>query len=659
MLKLLLILITFSSHVFAEGRIADKNIAKFLEQQGVGKNMTTQSWNNLKKVLKKLQDDEVYTLKNGHEFLQYALDMMEKSQDQEAKVKLQAFMLAKRIIYSLRANDISQGGLPAIGEILHIAYQLTSSIPYLDSKERLKPLGAKATLESPYLVDPKKPGQYVSRAQLKNMSAWQVSDLDIAAGHPAWRSQLELQTQGQKDYWKYLEELSENEIWNHYSKKKKAKAQKYSLEKARRVLFFSKIKDTATAPKIEAKDAYGEKWKVKWGLEVQTAPLASRLYVKLGARYSDLVYANEPGVEGLVLILGDPKKKSSCDNINTVKWLSYCLLESRYNFNLNPYLQEVGVIDSKNVNRILKNLAQGGDKKYSPKSLMGRRFVTFKESSVELQSKTKEMRGGPAPGDILGSLQDRVARSLVLFNMWIWNTDSKDDNNKSALVPNLMKEGKADYVEFIHDLGASLGSPLEAGNPNGLGTGRKFARFGRFLTREPKIIFDQFMLYRPRSWGKATYADTLWMAKKIVQMSNQDLQEISKSSLWPDFMQKAFVYKLAARRDQLAKLFNLKVTHSAATLPKNAGAQLKTKAQRIAWAKYYAIPVSMLEKELKRASKSHDYTDWTMVNGEVAYCSQSVIVNLLEKYHFPTGLTRRVDRRSDDEPLAACSFAGR
>jgi hypothetical protein len=52
-----------------------------------------------------------------------------------------------------------------------------------------------------------------------------------------------------------------------------------------------------------------------------------------------------------------------------------------------------------------------------------------------------------------GVRSDRAKRGLAVFTYWIHNKDAKDDNNKG-----LVDAADATYVEYMHDMGASLGN---------------------------------------------------------------------------------------------------------------------------------------------------------------------------------------------------------
>lgn len=132
-----------------------------------------------------------------------------------------------------------------------------------------------------------------------------VKEVHINQHHPVWHSD-----HIKRDTWIELEDQYNQSMSLILDKQ-------YNLKTAHKVLFINKIKDTATNPKITTKDAYGVKWKLKWGREVYTEPIANRLYLKLGGKMTDLVYAQRSGSKGVTLILADKKTKGSCKHINT------------------------------------------------------------------------------------------------------------------------------------------------------------------------------------------------------------------------------------------------------------------------------------------------------------------------------------------------------
>ena len=154
----------------------------------------------------------------------------------------------------------------------------------------------------------------------------------------------------------------------------------------------------------------------------------------------------------------------------------------------------------------------------------------------------------------LGGSQDRAARGLYLFSLWLAARDSKDDNSKTYFLKSPgSKSTLTGHFEGQHDLGVTLGTMGAAGRINGFRVGNDFLR----MNRSGAIVGRGTFVYKPRAFWNATWADSKWMAIRIAELSDGELRQAVAASHWPDFMQEALFYKLACRRNQIARLFGV------------------------------------------------------------------------------------------------------
>ena len=267
---------------------------------------------------------------------------------------------------------------------------------------------------------------------------------------------------------------------------------------------------------------------------------------------------------------------------------------------------------------------------------------------------------GPVASSTLGATEDRVARGLLVFNMWINNIDCKDDNAKSVMFEDDNTREKI-YVEYQHDLGSSMGNPGQTGKVNGL----KNSSFVTANKTSNTLEFNQWLLYRPIAWEKATFADAMWMAKKIATIRKSDLEEVFSYSLWPDFLQQTFVRKMQVRRNAILQEFGLTnlIPAGEDQIPEvNIKVSLKTLQDRQAAASKYNINLHALNKMLQNANLLNNvegrsaYVDVLVRKSRINNCEKSAIVNLLEKGPNPSGIERRIKRSRDDKPLMDCTF---
>jgi hypothetical protein len=578
------------------------------------------------------------------------------------------YVTTLRIVYS--ARSVSRVGLRNENMVMKVPRLATRGFtraPFTPPKALNSPIGLhRAKKESHFLVESNSAERFVSLTSLASMTTLQIASLDVSESHPNWYSR---KTMSQKtNSWADLENWVNTGVTARLQKEGIVNTDAgYDLNQARRVLIISEIKSSATSPKISARDIYGLKWKVKWGNEVQSEPIANRLFVKLGAKNADLVYANEPGVKGLVLVLASPDEphqdsENDCERIVSVDQLKQCLLSSSYNFNIQPYILTSGTLNRGNEDIVLEQMEPGLRNK-----LRGRQYLTFRESGVEFSGSKVMKRGGPAAGSLVGADRDRVGRGLLLFNSWIKNIDAKDENNRGAILKDFNGK-KAVYVETQHDLGASLGvsKGIEyfPAMINALETDfLEVQSENEFGWADPNqfVKISGQLLYKPRAWERSTHADLLWMARQISQLSIKDIEEAVRSNQWPDFMVEAMTYRLVARRNQIAKVYGTAVIDGSSWKAPSRFVDLTTPQKRSAVAARYGLSQTLLDQALNRArlldaAGMSTYVDVPARSGTVTPCNSSLLVNLLEATVNPSGLSRRATRTRDDIPLAYCSW---
>ncbi|HKQ61357.1 MAG TPA: hypothetical protein VJS92_08685 [Candidatus Polarisedimenticolaceae bacterium] len=582
----------------------------------------------------------------------------------DADAKAAAFPALKSMVYSVRSELQGKRKGNKLKVALSVLHNLSLKLPFLTREERARPLApAEARLEAANLEDPRTGKVYRAPADLAGLTPEQVSQLDVRGDNYLWYAESELHrlTAQHGSAWKALETRIESRVGETLH-------DAYSLDRARRVLVFERVRSSGTSPKIDARDLYGQEWKLKWGEEVQTEALANRLYVELGGKFEDLVYANKGGRRDLVLVLNAPGgadaagKPDDCKRVPTFDAFRRCLLESEYKFDVSSNVLEHGVITEELLQQEPFAALPGEKRK-----LLGREFVTFNESLAEFQTGPGEFRRlGGAPLSSAGALDDRVKRGLVLLCYWIQNKDVKDDNNRGVI-----DRRSSIYLEYMHDIGASLGSLKISGNPNLLKVGDEYVR-----RRGDKVRFSANMLYVPKAFDRATYADAAWMGRKILNLSREQILAAVAATRWPDFQQHVVASRLIARRNALAEAFDLGAPLAYDVAPTRV--PLGTRAERRAAVARYELAIASggdADEALARLEGFMQDCGIGLEQGQPAFeddvsvsvtegkeervvatndCDKSVIVAWLERTLHPAGLARRTYRRTDDKPLDAC-----
>jgi hypothetical protein len=504
----------------------------------------------------------------------------------------------------------------------------------------------KHATESQGLVDEQ--GHRLTLEQLEAKTVREIADLDVAADHPTWLQEAERRRTAETAW-----ERMERRVEQLASQSRK---HDYRLETARRVLFLERIKQTATAPKLDAEDLFGFGWKVKFGNQTQPEVITSRLFVLLGQKFVDLVYANPRGGMALVLLL--PKVEPDgepCVAPSSTERLTRCLRDGHYHFDLTPYVDKTGVIQEV---RGLQLIGSAGDELASlpdgaearAADLVGRTYVTFRESEVEFQGGGDVVhRVGPVAKNFAGANEDRGERAGLIANMWVNNFDAKDENSKAVVLAGAT--GSPEILEIYHDLGGTLGDQRGGyGRLNKLKSGEKFLHIGKRQVR-----FKQFMLYRPTAWKRMTAADGLWMARRVASITRAQIEGVVAPSHLPAFVQQVYVYKIMDRRDRIAEAYGLTVPDRAVAPQVDLDL---SPAHRSAVAHELGLDPELLDQEIARAEQEgfKGTVDHVVVDGRISDCQDSIVLGLLESEVYPSGLTRRTKAFKDDHPLPRCRY---
>jgi len=326
----------------------------------------------------------------------------------------------------------------------------------------------------------------------------------------------------------------------------------FDLEEARSVFMLAEVKTTATSPKIAVKDKFGFSWKMKWGNEVHTEILATRLYCALGGRYADLKYNLGAG-KTLLVLAPENNDENICSTLEEL--VNAFKNNGIRNFKMMDWVAGEG-LKKDSSGKLLGHgtVDEGFLKKYNiKKKYLGAWYVWFKESSVSFNAPCAKRLGAAAFSDI-GALDSRTARGSIIFNMFLMNFDAKDANSKMVLLYNPASSRFDIPIEYQHDLGctltASVLEKLTAGEINELDWDW-MAKFPGF------IGFKVGVMYHPEAWKKATYADAMWMARKMCSLDPAVFEWLAKETGWPEFAQSLVVERMKARRNELIDVFNL------------------------------------------------------------------------------------------------------
>lgn len=287
---------------------------------------------------------------------------------------------------------------------------------------------------------------------------------------------------------------------------------------AKNEVTFKEVRNRQSRPKLtvigEGPDGKMREYKLKLSMELHGEPTAAALSNALGI-YSDL----SRYVRRVKVHLGDTSFKKF-----KTEWSSY-------------YKDE-------NLERLI--LEQGSDNQGE--------FLVFMDGLLEPELDEEQlMRPGPWYWGGADHQYRREFRGLSIFNLWIHNTDLKEgENNK--LILKARPGGEFDTYYVQQDLGFVLGHYFR----------ERPTDFAWTLVKEDgrDAVTFNYRNFQPNSgFRHVTWADARWMARKIGQLTRQQIVEAVKFGNWPNQApydyQSLYVEKLIERRNQLVKAFQL------------------------------------------------------------------------------------------------------
>ena len=371
----------------------------------------------------------------------------------------------------------------------------------------------------------------------------------------------------------------------------------FDLSYARRVMYYDELKEDATSPKITAKDRYGNKWKLKWGDEIHCDLAMMRLYIDLGGRCADLKYYSGPGET--ILILEPPAH----GKVKTYSDFASALLKSMFRFHVDRWLLPGKTLKSSSGEILGSGIVdrEMAEKESIDEKYIGSYYLLFKECQLSFYNPALKRLGGTALGQA-GALQSRIGRASMVFNCWIDNKDVKDDNSRIGLLYNSETKAFDKPVEFLSDLGLTLGGFVVSGAVNFF--------MDKMIMYLPKSIhFKMNPLFLPRAWKSCTWADARWMALKICALSRSDLEREFAESGWPTFIQRLAVEKLLSRRNELVDAFCLQ-EDGVKPIPCDPGFTLKNGGDTVVF-RGVINPMSATVKKLQ--SEFHSEGLWFVI----------------------------------------------
>lgn len=609
-----------------------------------------------------------------------ALDRAARATE-DSRLRIEACQLALRNLYSLFADQFiaEQGNDPSKRTksekrqiIKHFVRRAElNATRHYAGNARNCPVGfLGAPKEAINLVDPSDPGRFVTAAEIARLSHDEVSRLEISPDNPFWHTHARMES-GSPDTWGRIEDWITGRVTEELLDSKKFREEfpgfRYHLASARKVLFWDDVKDTATSPKIDTVDAFGQEWKLKWGEETAVESVGNRLRLLLGAKFADLTYVDVGGSSHLLILPSVLEKSMNPGKAMPVTRSDFVrvMKDSRYDFNVEPFILSSGVITEENVDSVLASLPEEALKPYRKKRLAGRVWIRFRESMVEVKHDVLAT-GGPVTTHSAVASEDRATRQSMIISFWMGETDIKEDNFRSLWIDGFNGKGGPQYLEFFHDPGSSMGGAKRTGEVNRLNYGYGTGDFLWFAPGGFSLYSDAFSLYRPGYFERVTFADQLSGARHLTRLTREDITAAVRHSLMPDFYQACLVWRLLKRRDLIAEVYDLPLPDGGAGDAPEFVIPLTTREERSRAASRYHIPLGEIEDDLVRTghlaaenragATAEPFHDVIVENGTILPYEKTVIPGILRDFRHPAGFVERMTRFNDGEPWQSRRF---
>lgn len=321
-------------------------------------------------------------------------------------------------------------------------------------------------------------------------------------------------------------------VFDEVAKAKKIKAKKHL------VILFDQLSTDGSAPKIDAMDPdLDNGWTLKWGDEVHTDVVGSRIFAALGYDTDHPYYY---GKEELTLIFPDTGTVLNSEDL-------IARIQMIYDLNLKPFVASSGRVNDTMIAEH-KGLA----------SFRGMTFVRFTECAVEARPDRVKRLGSFLP-ESLNNDDRKALRASLLAHQLIGNWDTREANTLLTQIHTGNYHYRVSAV--FSDLGTSLGVNRHTLPPDfktGLVNELEWEAVKR---KRKKIVLLQPMNALLSCYTEATYDDLHWMAGKIAQLDSTDLRKIIHKAGWPEAVEELYFHKLASRRHSILAAFDLTDPH--------------------------------------------------------------------------------------------------
>jgi|GEM_PF-1432974 len=343
---------------------------------------------------------------------------------------------------------------------------------------------------------------------------------------------------------KKVEEEIDSPYWHHvpdsllYKQFDKLAKEKKVKTKKQMIVLFDGLSYSGSAPKVKGLDLdYDNEWSLKWGDEVHTDVLGSRIFAALGY---DVDHPYFYGKDELTLVFPPDQTVKNAQQLKD----SILLV---YDVDLTHFISSYGEIDD----QLIKN-----EKKLKP--FFGYSYVRFLKCALEGRPDRVKRIGSILPNH-LSNNQRRPLRAALLAHAFIGNWDTREENTCLTTV----HDGNYHYriSAIFSDLGTSFGVKVNAFPPDfKVGLVNEF-EWEVFQLKRNKIVLKNSINAMLDPYVKANYEDLKWMAQLIGRLDGETLKKMIAETGWPAPIAELYFHKLASRRANILEAFAIADRH--------------------------------------------------------------------------------------------------
>lgn len=321
---------------------------------------------------------------------------------------------------------------------------------------------------------------------------------------------------------------SPHKQFGYLAKQKKVDAKKNM------VVLFKELSLSGSAPKIGTLDLdLDNEWSLKWGDEVHTDVVGSRIFAALGY---DVDHPYFYGRDKLTLVFDEVAEVNNAEELIQQ-------LKAIYKVDIRPFISSFGMVDE----------AMAKEQK-KLKAFIGKEYVRFVKCAIEARPDRVKRIGSFIPHTPLNEDRKELKASLLAHH-FIGNWDTKESNTLLTTV----HSGNYNYriSAVFSDLGTSMGVSLKTLNRDfKVGLVNKLP-WEVVKRKGNKLKFNNRINSILPAYKNADYQDLFWMAEKIALLDSSMLRKIIDKAQWPTPIADLYFHKMASRRASILHAFEI------------------------------------------------------------------------------------------------------